>query len=245
MSRLNREMLISDVYHERSLGLGLAPPLSKLLMSAAQPPQDHLDQDAKSASEDSFGNFDKLSISDDNQLALPPKPDFLPKPPPIPPKRFGPKPWVSGGVPDGLVGVVELCRRDDGDGSSMTDSHYSGYSPARASASSSSSSSSSSSQKPSDLPPSQWPHPRYSTAAAALPERPEGLYAAYNSAFEPDDEGPPRVGSSEIQEYMEQLLGGGDTDHESRQEGQRWGKAAAAAAVARGKGHNPYQQSSC
>ena len=241
MSRLNREMPISDVYHERSLGLGLAPPLSKLLMSAAQaPPQEHQEQDAKSASEDSFGAFDKLSISDDNQLALPPKPDFKPKPPPIPPKRFGPKPWVSGGgVPDGMAAVAELCRRDEGDGRSMTDSHYSGYSPARASV-----------QKPPDLPP---PPPRYgapsssggggsSGASAPKAERPEDLYAAYNSAFEPDDEGPPRVGSSEIQEYMEQLLGGGaEGDHEAQQqEEQRWGKAAAS-----GKGHNPFQQSSC
>ena len=238
MSRLNREMPISDVYHEWSLGLGLAPPLSKLLMSAAQPPQDHSDQDAKSASEDSFGNCDKLSITDDNQLALPPKPDFKPKPPPIPPKRFGPKPWVSGGVPDGMAGVAELCRRDDGDGRSMTDSHYSGYTPARASA-----------QKPPELPP---PPPRYcapsSSAASAQAEQPEDMYAAYNSAFEPDDEVPPRVGSSEIQEYMGQLLGGGEADLESQQqEEQRWGKAAAAAAAAAasGKGHNPFQQSSC
>ena len=59
MSRLNREMPISDVYHERNLGLGLAPPLSKLLMSAAQPimSSDHADAESKTASEESFGNF--------------------------------------------------------------------------------------------------------------------------------------------------------------------------------------------
>ena len=33
MRRLNRELPISEVYHERSIGLGLAPPLSKLILS--------------------------------------------------------------------------------------------------------------------------------------------------------------------------------------------------------------------
>lgn len=33
MSQMARELPISDVYHERNLGLGLAPPLSKLLFS--------------------------------------------------------------------------------------------------------------------------------------------------------------------------------------------------------------------
>ena len=33
MRRLNRELPISDVYHERNIGLGMAPPLSKLIMT--------------------------------------------------------------------------------------------------------------------------------------------------------------------------------------------------------------------
>ena len=258
MSRLNREMPISDVYHERNLGLGLAPPLSKLLMSATQPivAPDHADNESKSASEDSFGNFDKLSIADDNQLALPPKPDFKPKPPPIPPKRFGPKPWVSahphvtnmgvsldsstGGLSQ-PVSVGELSRRDEGDGRSMTDSHYSGYSPSRTNGGKS------------DLtaPPPQ-PQPRsYYEMKNNNAERedmgvhgpsgivsigdigvhgPSGIssrgdeshvptiselhtYGSFNPAYEHDEPLSltntvgPRIGSSEIAEYMEQVLG--------------------------------------
>jgi hypothetical protein len=34
MRRLNRELPISDVYHERNLGLGMAPPLSTLIMTS-------------------------------------------------------------------------------------------------------------------------------------------------------------------------------------------------------------------
>lgn len=245
MSRLNREMPISDVYHERNLGLGLAPPLSKLLMSAAQPivAPDHADAETKSASEDSFGNFDKLSLADDNQLALPPKPDFKPKPPPIPPKRFGPKPWVSAhpqvanmgvsletssGLPQ--ASVAELSRRDEGDGRSMTDSHYSGYSPSRGAGAS----------KPAELsgpmaPPAQGRGyyelknsagvsgaEREQDTLGAGPQRPDEAllhtvadlhtYAAFNPAYEHDEplamgSVGARIGSSEIAEYMEQLLG--------------------------------------
>lgn len=38
MRHINRELTptISDVYHERSLGLGLAPPLAKLLLNQGQ-----------------------------------------------------------------------------------------------------------------------------------------------------------------------------------------------------------------
>lgn len=240
MSRLNREMPISDVYHERNLGLGLAPPLSKLLMSVTQPissSSDQGDTESKSASEDSFGNFDKLSLADDNQLALPPKPDFKPKPPPIPPKRFGPKPWVSAhphvnNMAMSLEGhanlphsVSELTRRDEGDGRSMTDSHYSGYSPSRNGIG-----------KAPDPPQTQ--SRSYFELANGNAER-EGdtlgihappvmsarsdeklvptvaelhTYAAFNPAYEHDESisvGPmgARVACPEIAEYMEQVLG--------------------------------------
>ena len=247
MSRLNREMPISDVYHERNLGLGLAPPLSKLLMSASQPivAPDHADSESKSASEDSFCNFDKLSIADDNQLALPPKPDFKPKPPPIPPKRFGPKPWVSAhphvtnmGVSlDNSAGnlsqpgsVGELSRRDEGDGRSMTDSHYSGYSPSR------------SNGGKGDLtgPPQPQPRSYYEMknnnaeredivvhgSSSIVSRGDESLvpkigdmhtYASFNPAYEHDEplsitsSVGPRIGSSEIAEYMEQVLGTTET----------------------------------
>lgn len=245
MSRLNREMPISDVYHERNLGLGLAPPLSKLLMSVTQPmaSSDQGDTESKSASEDSFGNFDKLSLADDNQLALPPKPDFKPKPPPIPPKKFGPKPWVSNhphvnnmalNLEGGSVGipqsVSELARRDDGDGRSMTDSHYSGYSPSRSGIG-----------KPTEPPQvrnyfdlssngvEREEDKRRVHGPPAIGTRSEEklgptvaelhTYAAFNPAYEHDETITvgtigARIGCSEITEYMEQVLGeGSDNEH--------------------------------
>ncbi|XP_018026521.1 tetratricopeptide repeat protein 28 isoform X3 [Hyalella azteca] len=236
MSRLNREMPISDVYHERNLGLGLAPPLSKLLMSVTQPiaPSDNGDTESKSASEDSFGNFDKLSLAEDNQLALPPKPDFKPKPPPIPPKRFGPKPWVSAhphvnnmaisleGNPNHAHTLSDLSRRDDGDGRSMTDSHYSGYSPSR------------NGIVKVPEPPGQGRLFFELTNGKAEREGVIGVraddkmgptvaglhtYAAFNPAYEHDETITvgsigTRVGNTQIAEYMEQVLGeDSDTDH--------------------------------
>ncbi|CAL4218270.1 unnamed protein product [Meganyctiphanes norvegica] len=287
MSRLNREMPISDVYHERNLGLGLAPPLSKLLMSAAQPiiSSDHGDAESKSASEESFGNFDKLSLIDDNQLALPPKPDFKPKPPPIPPKRFGPKPWVSAhphvtsfgvrlGNQEGIspTAVSDLSRRDEGDGRSMTDSHYSGYSSSR-----------NNSNKPIDLSAtsaSTHPHNYYdlkgnmNNTSAEREGETLGVhapptvstrtdqpllhtvaelhtYSAFNPAYEHEEPMPApsvgaRIASSEIAEYMEQLLGPEPPENDQSDEAseaksktcKRLGKVAAA--WSKGKGHNKF-----
>ena len=252
MSRLNREMPISDVYHERNLGLGLAPPLSKLLMSVTQPlaSSDHGDTESKSASEDSFGNFDKLSLADDNQLALPPKPDFKPKPPPIPPKRFGPKPWVSAhphisnvalsldSNPNLAQASSELSRRDDGDGRSMTDSHYSGYSPSRSGLG-----------KSQDMPPPLQSRNYYdltngnaereadtlhvSSILGARSEEKIGptvaelhTYAAFNPAYEHDETITvgnigSRGGCAEIADYMEQVLGeASDNTHSDETEGK-------------------------
>lgn len=50
LRQINREMTptISDVYHERNLGLGLAPPLSKLLLSKSY--NDDIDQQTKATS---------------------------------------------------------------------------------------------------------------------------------------------------------------------------------------------------
>ncbi|KAK8404512.1 hypothetical protein O3P69_007629 [Scylla paramamosain] len=222
MSRLNREMPISDVYHERNLGLGLAPPLSKLLMSAAQPivAGDHADAESKSASEDSFG--------------LDPKP-WVSAHPQVP--NMGVSLESSAGLPQSNV-VSELSRRDEGDGRSMTDSHYSGYSPSRNNGAS----------KPGDLsgpvPSSSQARSYYDLKASAgvggaereqdtlgtLPSAgmagmssrgDEPLhhtvaelntYAAFNPAYEHDEPMSvgsvgARIGSSEIAEYMEQLLG--------------------------------------
>lgn len=246
MSRMNREMPISDVYHERNLGLGLAPPLSKLLMSVTQPiaSSDQGDTESKSASEDSFGNFDKLSLADDNQLALPPKPDFKPKPPPIPPKRFGPKPWVSAHphvnnvnhTLDGNIcmpqSVSELARRDDGDGRSMTDSHYSGYSPSRSGLGKSLETSLPIVRNYFDLSignaerEAEGHGVLVSQSMNARSEEKLGptvaelhTYAAFNPAYEHDEtitvgSTGARIGCSEIAEYMEQVLGeGSDIEH--------------------------------
>ena len=90
MRRLNRELPISDVYHERNIGLGMAPPLSKLIMTNnLQVVQvDHHSSDSESGSlhqqqqqqqplsmqslmnatramEESFGNIDNLSVIED------------------------------------------------------------------------------------------------------------------------------------------------------------------------------------
>lgn len=301
LSRLNREMPISDVYHERNLGLGLAPPLSKLLMSATQPmtSSEHGgDTESKSASEDSFGNFDKLSLVDENQLALPPKPDFKPKPPPIPPKRFGPKPWVSAhphvtnvGVsiddgsevlPSGIGLSAELSRRDEGDGRSMTDSHYSGYSPSRNNGVKSDVGS-----LPPKPPPRNYYNPKRdnperendtlailnsrsghgarSSDSHALPTVADlHPYAAFNPAYEHDEPLSvgavgtmgPRIGSTEIAEYMEQVLGSSEpSENDPSEDGdaksktcKRSGKHSSSAWGKRNHkpyGHHSSQSSSC
>ncbi|MCL4126876.1 UNVERIFIED_CONTAM: hypothetical protein GTU68_063706 [Idotea baltica] len=303
LSRLNREMPISDVYHERNLGLGLAPPLSKLLMSATQPmtSSELGDTESKSASEDSFGNFDKLSLVDENQLALPPKPDFKPKPPPIPPKRFGPKPWVSahphvtnvgvniddGGVVLQQAGVGiggELSRRDEGDGRSMTDSHYSGYSPSRTNGVKSGVDLGSIPPKPpprnyynlkrdnpereSDslgmLSPRSTHGPRSSDLHGVPTVADLHSYAAFNPAYEHDESLSvgavgsmgPRIGSTEIAEYMEQVLGSSEpSENDPSEEGdsktktcKRAGKHSSSAWGKRNHkqfSHHSSQSSSC
>lgn len=166
ISRLNRETPISDVYHDRNVGLGLAPPLSKLLLTTHSLKEDYGvtgDLESKTGSEESFGTFDKLSIADELSPPLtiaPIKPK--PPPPPVPPKRFSAgKSWggsphtskfgpisavnieenfinndsnngINNTRPEFIIsGGLELCKRDEGDGRSMTDSNYSGYSPSR------------------------------------------------------------------------------------------------------------------
>jgi hypothetical protein len=126
MRRINRELPISEVYHERSLGLGLAPPLSKLIMSnnIAVAQVDH-HSDAGSAQQvDSMSNFDNLSVIEEAQVASARRPR-----PPVPPK---PEPWVSAGLIQAELRPPPAAAqptRDEGDGRSMTDSQYSGCSP--------------------------------------------------------------------------------------------------------------------
>ena len=129
MRRINRELPISEVYHERSLGLGLAPPLSKLIMSnnIAVAQVDHHQEAASSQATDSMSNFDNLSVIEE---AHPSSSKRGPRPP-VPPK---PEPWVSAGLIQADLRSPPTSNssslaRDEGDGRSMTDSQYSGCSP--------------------------------------------------------------------------------------------------------------------
>ncbi|XP_043222713.1 tetratricopeptide repeat protein 28-like isoform X3 [Amphibalanus amphitrite] len=224
MSRL-RELPITDVYHERSIGLGLAPPLSKLLMSAHER---GVDVDAAGGASDEFGGFDKLSVSGDSVAAGPTKPDFKPKAPPVPPKRVGPKPWsgphphqgslleqlAAGSCKSSPSGSSDLSRRDDGDGRSMTDSNYSSYSPSQ--------------PRGGEL--SFYAAAEVHRDAAALSRvaSKEHLLAAgaggdafgvFNPCFEPESQGisvSTRHQTDQIAEYMDQVLGGKDEADRAR-----------------------------
>ena len=165
MNRLNREMPISDVYHERNMGLGLAPPLSELLVTSAAavavgPPSIPSAVASGAAAEGVFSAFDQISLADNvNELtdkaeALKPMPSaYAKRPPPARPI----KPWMVTGAgyrshrtlfdahmtpadsaPTGTDTMtlrhgiaIDMTRRDEADGRSMTDSNYSGYSPHR------------------------------------------------------------------------------------------------------------------
>ena len=126
MRRINRELPISEVYHERSLGLGLAPPLSKLIMSnniAVAQVDHHTDIQPT----DNMSNFDNLSVIEEAH----PSSSRAKQRPPVPPK---PEPWVSAGLIQAELrspptSSSSSLARDEGDGRSMTDSQYSGCSP--------------------------------------------------------------------------------------------------------------------
>lgn len=164
MSRLNREMPISDVYHERNMGLGLAPPLSELLVSSVNNSGANNvsgstagGSGSVTSSEDVFSSFDQISLAD-TVTDLSDKPTSYAKRPPPRPKMPGAT-WSSGAFhatgsrqhrmsvfdassPETDIssanttmtlrhGILDMTRRDEADGRSMTDSNYSGYSPHR------------------------------------------------------------------------------------------------------------------
>lgn len=164
MSRLNREMPISDVYHERNMGLGLAPPLSELLVNSVNSAgAGGVSASAAggsasvTSSEDVFSSFDQISLAD-TVTDLSDKPTSYAKRPPPRPKMPG-STWSSGAFhatgsrqhrmsvfdassPETDIssanatmtlrhGILDMTRRDEADGRSMTDSNYSGYSPHR------------------------------------------------------------------------------------------------------------------
>merc|ERR1719323_1792141 len=90
MRRINRELPISEVYHERSIGLGLAPPLSKLIMSnnIAVAQVDHHQVPATNNDQqpvDNMSNFDNLSVIEDAHPSSSRRTQKKPRPP-VPPK---------------------------------------------------------------------------------------------------------------------------------------------------------------
>ena len=160
---------ISEVYHEsRSVGLGLAPPLSSLIMSSnikVVQVDHHSDSEGSNSktssmqrsslpatspvsasssthggAEESFNNIDNLSViekahdraavSSAAATPLSPPPTLKQPPPakrrpPVPPKPSDSWPHPP---PHPHASLVPRTR-DEGDGRSMTDSQYSGYSP--------------------------------------------------------------------------------------------------------------------
>ena len=149
MNRLNREIPISDVYHERNMGLGLAPPLSELLVSSASASVSITP--ASASSDDVFNSFDQISLADtvtelsDKTLK---KMTYAKRPPPGRPSKMHPSAWSTAAgyrhrtsfdtlTSDSEMsltlrqGTLDMTRRDEADGRSMTDSNYSGYSPHR------------------------------------------------------------------------------------------------------------------
>jgi len=139
MRRINRELPISEVYHERSLGLGLAPPLSKLIMSNNiavaqvdhhQITADQTGHDSSISGSENMSNFDNLSVIEEVQPAATRNVRIKQMRPNVPPK---PEPWVCspGLIPTELKPKSTSApgARDEGDGRSMTDSQYSGCSP--------------------------------------------------------------------------------------------------------------------
>ncbi|CAB4063457.1 Tetratricopeptide repeat protein 28 [Lepeophtheirus salmonis] len=118
-STSNRENRMSDVYLERNLGMAMAPPLSKLINAMQVIQVDtHRETNNTSSSKpmvesQNFSSFDNLTVIEEDSQIKPAKiiPTKMKRPPVVPPK------------PD------IHSKRDEGDGRSMTDSQYSGYSP--------------------------------------------------------------------------------------------------------------------
>lgn len=135
LRRLNRELTptISDVYHERNIGLGLAPPLSKLLISnqptnaSYRPGDDEEEQET-----DYVGNLDEIITEETKREHM----EGV--------NGSGPGPWLSKSnlnlhanserVTSALISTEvkrhgspcsELSKRDEGDGRSVADSQCS------------------------------------------------------------------------------------------------------------------------
>ncbi len=149
--------IIPEAYHDqqRSVGLGLAPPLSSIIMSSnlqVVQVDHHSDSEGSAKSSiqrsnssvnatlsptvahnvESLNNFDNLSVIEAAHLKKAPPPPR--RRPPVPPKPPASLEWTPPPAPSNLRSTTSaatngLTTRDEGDGRSMTDSQYSGYSP--------------------------------------------------------------------------------------------------------------------
>ena len=151
-SNLRRNPPISEVYHEsRNVGLGLAPPLSSLILTnnlQVVQVDHHSDSEGSSKNvslnntktgEESFSNFDNLSEIEHAHKLFKAAPPPAKRRPPIPPKPMAGPAESSSWSPKAILDQHQqqgqgirnggLTTRDEGDGRSMTDSQYSGYSP--------------------------------------------------------------------------------------------------------------------
>jgi len=123
LRRLNRELTptISDVYHERSIGLGLAPPLSKLLIPSRGPQGNSKDMDSSG----SEALLDKLGLLPDETSKATENKSWLSS---TALQQFGADlsaAELEGKQRGGGSPCSELSRRDEGDGRSIADSQCS------------------------------------------------------------------------------------------------------------------------
>ncbi|QQP36491.1 Uncharacterized protein FKW44_021618, partial [Caligus rogercresseyi] len=123
-SSSGRENRMSDVYLERNLGMSLAPPLSKLInaMQVIQVDTTHGEAHTKKNKAESRldKSFDNLTVIEEDVSKG------------APTQRFQAKAKRPLLLPTTSLSKQELSqqpKRDEGDGRSMTDSQYSGYSP--------------------------------------------------------------------------------------------------------------------
>ncbi len=145
LTRDNNQYPIGETFQDsHQSGLGLAPPLSTIIMSnnlQVVQVDHHSDSEGSSKNtslhrpngptkEESLNNFDNASaieavhLKSASRLQDPPSK----RRPPIPPKP--PAEWNGGSTaPFPPVPAARPMARDEGDGRSMTDSQYSGYSP--------------------------------------------------------------------------------------------------------------------
>lgn len=100
MRQMNREMTptISEVYHERNLGLGLAPPLSKLLLSKNYEENETIEATTTTAAASEASQADTTDTADENGCNIcngPPEIICNCKSKTLNSKKVIPKPWLN------------------------------------------------------------------------------------------------------------------------------------------------------